>query len=412
MNITSMGKLIVYVLAIALSGCALTSSVNRERSLNNNKAIFVDAKQRGIYAVKRTTEQKNGNGEQKIIWEAFCAEPSPDAISSLASTLGVDFTLTDKGKLGFSKSSAEGVGSIGLRTAAIEALRDIMYRNCEAYAMGAISPYGIETLQRRFQSTMVAILAIEQLTGAVRAPAVVLSGNSSAGSPDAIVDLTNRAEASSKSLDNAKAAEEKSKKKYLDAEKARKESESKLENDKGKYEEAKKTPSDENKKIVESYEKLLVQHDSNKDAEDLAKKEYETAQESTKRRQQEFDAIDSSRLAALANGGAAGSTGSFQSPNSTQGLSGESAQHVSDAVYKIVEQTVGLNFGNEFCVTILGASAGQEIKEGTAEFACLILLFEARNDSRQTPNQPPPPTDTTESQGVTEKRLQLFLNNK
>lgn len=45
-----------------------------------------------------------------------------------------------------------------------------MYRNCEAYALGGASSIGLGTLQRRFQSTMVAILAIEQLTGAVRVP--------------------------------------------------------------------------------------------------------------------------------------------------------------------------------------------------------------------------------------------------
>jgi len=361
--------ILIFSVATVISGCASLTHYNKERIAGGHKAFFVDAKQRGVYSVKRT--------QNNISWEGICAEPSPDSISALAATLGVDLTLTDKGKLGVSQSIAESVGTIGIRTAAIEALRDIMYRNCEAYALGGISNIGIETLQRRFQSTMVGILAIEQLTGAVRSPTVILSGTSSAGSPDAIVDLTNKTEVARKSLDDAKTAEAKSKEKYDGAVVTRKDTEKKIADGKTEADRirALKTPTDEEKKKLADYDALSNTLTKNKEAEDAAKKEYDVAQETTKGREQAYSALDASRVAALTGGGKAGTSGQIEPAVTNQKLSNEAATAVANAVVSIVEKTTSeLSFGNELCTTLLGQFPTAKPEKGSALDMCTERL--------------------------------------
>ena len=368
----SIEALVVVLFAASVGGCASMTHYNQERTTGSNKAIFVDAKQRGVYSVKKTKT----NGNNSISWEGICAEPAPDAISSLAATLGVDLTVTDKGKLGVSHSITEGVSSIGLRTAAIEALRDIMYRNCEAYALGGISDIGIETLQRRFQSTMVAILAIEQLTGAVRAPTVILTGASSAGSPDAIVDLTNKTEVARKSLDDAKSAEAKAKEKYDSAVASRKDTEKKIVDGKVEAERIRtlKTPTEEEKKKLAEYDELTKTLTKNKEAEDTSKKEHEASQETTKGRKQAYDALDASRMAALTGGGKANTSGQIEAIGTKPAISDEAAKAVSSAVVNIVKTTLELQFSRELCTTLLGQFPNTTAEPNSPLGACKDLL--------------------------------------
>lgn len=357
-----------------LNGCASFTHYNKERELSDNSAVFIDAKQRGVYKAKRTET----NGAATVTWEGVCAEPAPDAISSLAATLGVDLSLTDKGNLGVSQSLAEGVSSIGIRTAAIEALRDIMYRNCEAYALGGVSNIGLETLQRRFQSTMIAILAIEQLTGAVRAPATILVSESSAGSPDAIVDLTNKTEAARISLNSAKESESKSKSSFEKATKEREETEKKIADGKAEADKirALPAPSEEEKKKLTEYDALTTtQLVKNKSDEESAKKEYETAQSTTKEREQALKALDSSRVAALTGGGSASTSATIETLSAKPALSDTATKEVAAAVVNIVKAaTSGLNYTSEVCVTLIGQNANETPLDGSPLAACRDLL--------------------------------------
>ncbi len=362
-------NLLVLTLLMLLGGCASMTHFNEQRTAGKNKVFFIDAKQRGVYSVKKT--------QDTVSWEGICAEPAPDAISALAATLGVDLTLTDKGKLGLSNSIAESVGSIGIRTAAISALRDIMYRNCEAYALGGISNIGIETLQRRFQSTMVAILAIEQLTGAVRSPAVILASTSSAGSPDAILDLTNKSESARKSFEDAKSAEAKSKEKYGDAVTTKKDTEKKIQDGKTEADRirALPTPSDAERKTLADYDELSNTLEKNNEAESTLKNDYVIAQETTKGREQAYNALETSRTAALTGGGKTGSSGVFEAQTSKATLSDTAAIAVARAVKDIVYNTTsGLHFSDELCTTLLGQYANVTPTTGSALSTCISKL--------------------------------------
>lgn len=169
---TALGMLFFF----ALAACANLQTISRTTTLpahdnaqgakNRGLAIHLDAQQRLVVV----------NSFQR-----YCAEPSPDALSAYAASLGLGYS--DPSKMGASLAQAvsSSAGSIGLRTQSITLMRDALYRMCEAYSNEEIGPLQVALLLRRSQDLTAVILAVEQLTGAVAANQVILSGSSSAG---------------------------------------------------------------------------------------------------------------------------------------------------------------------------------------------------------------------------------------
>ncbi len=164
-----------------LMACGNLQRQSRTFDTTGTSGITVDASQRAIYSVTK----KYSTNKQ---WQAFCAEPSPDGISALISSFGLDASAAGK-SLGLATNNQDSVTSIGLRTQTITMLRDAMYRLCEGYASGALNGNGFMRLQRRYQHTMLALLAIEQLTGPVVAHQAALTGSSSAGLGKSLGDV-------------------------------------------------------------------------------------------------------------------------------------------------------------------------------------------------------------------------------
>ena len=75
---------------------------------------------------------------------------------------------------------SEAAANIGLRTQTIQTLRDGFYRVCEAY-MNGLSQEQYSIMLRRFQTNMIALLAIEQLTGSVKGGDAVVSASAGSG---------------------------------------------------------------------------------------------------------------------------------------------------------------------------------------------------------------------------------------
>jgi hypothetical protein len=174
------------VVVAVLAGCGNLQRQSRTFNTDGNSGITVDASQRAIYSVNKTF----GDGKQ---WRAFCAEPSPDALSALVSSFGLDASVGAAGvskALGLTGSAQDSTASIGLRTQTIQLLRDAMYRLCEGYASGALNDVSFARLQRRYQHVMLSLLAIEQLTGPVVAQQAALSGSASAGMGQALGEIT------------------------------------------------------------------------------------------------------------------------------------------------------------------------------------------------------------------------------
>ncbi len=144
----------------------------------DGKAISVDAKQRFVFM--------QGTDDGKSI---ICAEPSPDALSAIVSGVTIGASGTSN-IFNSAFSNSESASSIGLRTQSIQLLRDGMYRLCEAYFGGIIGREETGRRMSRYQDTMVAILAIESLTGVVTPQQVILSGSSGASLGAEMDELT------------------------------------------------------------------------------------------------------------------------------------------------------------------------------------------------------------------------------
>lgn len=352
------------LLLVGLQGCSALTHYNAVRDLDGvpgerTEVLLMDAKQRGAYLI-RSAEMGPDNKVVKS-FQHFCAEPSPDALSNLAAQFGATVSVVAKGEGSINGGFSEGAANIGLRTQSIQLLRDITYRQCEAYANGGISKLGLETLQRRFQSTMVALLSIEQLTGAVRAPAVVLAGKAAGSDAELIASLTEKTiaaraavtksenEVAAKDKDaTSTAAKTKTVKNDYDTEKAgidalRKQSPAAGSADKKKVDDFDAAKPAKEKAVADA------EIESTKAAAELA-----AAKTSLNERKETLEAQEAARLAALAAGGQASTSAEIKPIVVPGALSGDSAKALAEAVTSIVHDTLALGFGREVCTSIIG----------------------------------------------------------
>jgi hypothetical protein len=198
---------------VLLGSCS--GSIYRQRPLRGAEpvAITVDARQR----VLLSQPDRKIDGTSDPQFRRYCAEPSPDVFTVLgvaASGSGNFATGADKSvnaALQAAFSSTE-TGTTIARTQTLNMLREMMFRTCERYLSGAISPDEFPIIAARDQRIMVSILAIEQLTGAVTPRPVGLSATGSASTglnPTEMVKLLAAAQGDIKTADDDVAAKTK-----------------------------------------------------------------------------------------------------------------------------------------------------------------------------------------------------------
>ena len=159
----------IMVLGVALSACGNLNSVHRVLDTSKGQGVLIDIKQRAILSAK---DENNPS--------VVCAEPSPDALSAYAFDLAAQGNLAAGKSVSATLGSAESAAFVGLRTQSIQLLRDQFFRACEAYMNKAITAADYNLLIRRYQKQTAALLAIEQLTSVITAPAAVVSAAGSA----------------------------------------------------------------------------------------------------------------------------------------------------------------------------------------------------------------------------------------
>lgn len=179
--------------SILLGGCANWNSIYRELDLGSDtsspRAVAIDAKQRAIISSPRTFIDGNVTTTTNVV----CPEASPDALSATTISAALSGTLDrpagtspTEAQLKAAAAIAEGAASIGLRTQSIQLMRDGLVYNCLMFMNGAVTPNQAYRLQRRSQNFTLGLLAIEQLTGPVKAAQAALTaqGSSSTGQTD------------------------------------------------------------------------------------------------------------------------------------------------------------------------------------------------------------------------------------
>lgn len=175
----------VVAVIFMLVGCSANrSSVFRHKNITDGAAITViDAKQRVILSATKTVSV----GDTKTTYDRqFCTEPSPDVFSVVAQALSAGGTFgrsvdpkAIEAALTAAFSSSE-QGSTIPRTQTINMLRELMFRTCERYINGGIGELELPLQAIRDQRLMVSILAIEQLTGMISPPPVIIGATADA----------------------------------------------------------------------------------------------------------------------------------------------------------------------------------------------------------------------------------------
>lgn len=169
--------LLPIVLPLITASCANWNSIHRQSDLTatETQIISVDAKQRHLVSVFRPELDTEGGIDPAKSKRIICAEPSPDVFSVYSAALEANAGKAEELQAALKLATGETGATIGLRTESIQLLRDAMYRLCEAYAADGIEKKDYVSLLSKYQKSMVSLIAIAQLTGAVRPPQIVIS---------------------------------------------------------------------------------------------------------------------------------------------------------------------------------------------------------------------------------------------
>lgn len=207
--------IVAVAILLWLGACsANNNSIFRTYEVGDEKIGLIDAKQRAILSNKRkkttrtdrrttnvdTTEPESRKTE--VVEESttvqepltrFCVEPSPDVFTVLSSSLAVSGAFqSDAVSQSVAANLAAEISEAGAtisRTQTIQTLRELMYRTCERYLNGAISEEEFSIQAGRDHRIVVSILAIEQLTNAVRPAPVAIAASSKANTAKDLVAI-------------------------------------------------------------------------------------------------------------------------------------------------------------------------------------------------------------------------------
>ena len=162
----------------ALCGCAAMDSLHWSYpGPGNSRVITVDAKQRHLILNKVVTKEGGNVTNEQI---RACAEPAPDTMAAYSSSLAGFLGLASR-ETQFSSAAGETVASLE-RTQTVNLLREMLYRTCERWLSGALDQKQFLALSARDHRSLVAVLAVEQLTGVVKPPSTIISGPAVAAS--------------------------------------------------------------------------------------------------------------------------------------------------------------------------------------------------------------------------------------
>ena len=375
-------------LMVLLSGCASWSTYNKQRDFlgTDSSTVFIDAKQRAV--ISNVATDDTGKSLRR-----FCAEPSPDALSVFAASAGLNLSVPTKGDLGYSQAFSEGAASIGLRTQSIQLLRDVMFSNCEAFINNGVTGFGLETMQRRFQSTLVAVLAIEQLTGVTKAQQPTLGAQSSANNAEVLG-------AAIKLVADADASVKASKTKLDGADSTSKTAAAAF--DAFKLAHATDTTSDDYKAAKEKADK--------------AKAALAEADATHKANLSDLADARTVRSAAVTAGGSTAVDASLPAGVPHAGIPAESASAISEAVVAIVEKTLSLGFGREVCTTLFGKFISQsgdrfDNKKNVADLSTICLDY-LKADAKAISNVAADRASDAESRNIGLKVLSDAMQNR
>jgi len=341
---------IIALCALSLSAC---NSIYRKGPISgkNGSVITVDAKQRhllinpniynapvklknGVYYVEGGGSPRIGGTSAPlgVRWR-ICSEASPDVFSAISSSFSADADISGTQKFQLGLAIAESASTIE-RTQTVNLLRESMFRTCERWLSGAIDKETFIIQAARDQRSMVAVLAVEQLTGAVKAQSTIIGGpgtSSSIADGEQVVALINQFTTERNSARTALAAAE------------------------------------ANFATVNTSNKVCEQNPVPTDnASDCtaARARVVSAQEDVNKAQTQLDTVLGSvdDLTTKVGGSTTGITAQSGGLTGTPRVTGADLARVAEVVRDITLQS-GINEGQQFCIAYLGRTQNTETYE-------------------------------------------------
>jgi hypothetical protein len=182
-----MKTLFILLISLLMTACGNWNSIYRQRTLDPEQITItsVDAKQRLAFVVDNN----------------YCSEPSPDAFSVYSATVEAKASKPDSYETALRLATGETGSTLGIRTEVIQLMRDAMYRLCEAHASGALTQEQYAEQITKYQKSMVTLLAINQITSAVKPPNVIINSSSSLSSDNDLYEVKMKYDAAVKDYD-------------------------------------------------------------------------------------------------------------------------------------------------------------------------------------------------------------------
>lgn len=327
---------LAFFAALISTGCANMQTVGRDTSApwgtKQAKAIHLDAQQRlVVFAAER-----------------YCAEPSPDALAAYAAALGLTGSRLPRQSVAASVALNSAAGSIGLRTQSITLMRDTLYRTCEAAMNGYLSDEQVAILMARSQDLTAVVLAIEQLTGAVAAPPIMLNAGGSSSAASTLL-------ANAQAVASARETEAKAKIIRDEAEVKRTSASTALESSKLETQrlrqQAADDPTDANKQALAVQQSKQATHQAEFDAADhtfnQANKNHQLHLQTLEQITKIHDSSVNTTTASVSSSGSMGATIYHSS------LTDQSTQHISSTVKELVTLMLHKDYFADACMANL-----------------------------------------------------------
>ena len=168
--------------ALAVSACASKETYSVSTSVGSTPALLTTADLRIVTERVRPV----GPGQDPALGQrVFCAEPSPDVAKALSTAMQISGNLQGRaptgtsalgGGAGFSNATAEQLAQLTSRVPSIQALRDGLFRACEAYANGSIGDNAYSLILSRYGDVLVTLLLSENAAGLHQSSLALLGG--------------------------------------------------------------------------------------------------------------------------------------------------------------------------------------------------------------------------------------------
>jgi hypothetical protein len=203
------------LLALALAGCSGPNSFFAEKKTlgKESDVILTDAGARGMTATNIPPSDAVGHFAPRQI---NCAEPSPDVAKAIdtAFSAGISVSVTAEGAQlpadaqakiagAVARARSEALAQMTERLPTIQLLRDGLFRACEAYANGALSPTSYALMLSRYGDTMVTMLSSDLIAGDFGRQLAAISGSASSASSSSLDDEGQSAQMSQRNLQEA-----------------------------------------------------------------------------------------------------------------------------------------------------------------------------------------------------------------